>query len=231
MERSGAYSFLGLTKASNDETLKLLQEREELQRQAPRPWQIGDVYAPHDLSAAEMRKWSKLKSSNRDEFDLVGINPLDHYKVCFGCGHSLAFFFFFGCTGRIKVAGVLLDAGNVSRQDVGGSPYQQLWLIGFLAFSKSERVELCADLTAQNFSMISEYMTDQGRIKHSRLTGLRPVNQRKIAKAIRRAIGMGIHPSTHKHPDILFPNAFSGPRYQTQAPAQEAAKKPAVKSE
>ncbi|KAK4168868.1 ribosomal protein S18 [Cladorrhinum sp. PSN259] len=55
----------------------------------------------------------------------------------------------------------------------------------------------------RNASLISEFMTDHGRIKHSKLTGLRPVNQRKIAKAIRRAIGLGLHPSVHKHPEIL----------------------------
>jgi small subunit ribosomal protein S18 len=51
--------------------------------------------------------------------------------------------------------------------------------------------------------MVSEYMTTYGQIKHSKETGLRPTNQRKMAKAIRRAIGMGIHPSVHRHPEIL----------------------------
>lgn len=46
-------------------------------------------------------------------------------------------------------------------------------------------------------------MTPMGRIKHRKETGLRAVNQRKIAKAIRRAIGMGLHPSVHKHPEVL----------------------------
>ncbi|KAK3900409.1 ribosomal protein S18 [Staphylotrichum tortipilum] len=55
----------------------------------------------------------------------------------------------------------------------------------------------------KNFALISEFMTSAGRIKHSRETGLRPVNQRKMAKAIRRAIGMGLHPSVHKHPELL----------------------------
>ncbi|TLD23937.1 hypothetical protein PspLS_06849 [Pyricularia sp. CBS 133598] len=55
----------------------------------------------------------------------------------------------------------------------------------------------------QNFSMISEYMTPMGRIKHPKETCLRPVNQRKIAKAIRRAIGLGLHPSVHHHPELL----------------------------
>ena len=55
----------------------------------------------------------------------------------------------------------------------------------------------------QNFSMMSEYMTDMGRIKHRRETSLRPVNQRRMAKAIRRAIGVGLMPGVHRHPEIL----------------------------
>ena len=50
---------------------------------------------------------------------------------------------------------------------------------------------------------MTEYMTTMGRIKHSRETGLRAVNQRRISKAIRRAIGMGLMPSVHKHPEML----------------------------
>lgn len=46
-------------------------------------------------------------------------------------------------------------------------------------------------------------MTNFGRIKHSKETGLKPVNQRKVAKMVRRAISLGIHPSVHKHPEIL----------------------------
>ncbi|KAF2027885.1 ribosomal protein S18 [Setomelanomma holmii] len=55
----------------------------------------------------------------------------------------------------------------------------------------------------KNFTMMSEYMTETGRIKHSNDTGLRPKNQRKIAKAIRRAIGLGLMPSVHRHPLVL----------------------------
>lgn len=73
--------------------------------------------------------------------------------------------------------------------------------------------------------MMSEYMTEQGRIKHSNRTGLRPVNQRKVAKAIRRAIGMGIHPSTHHHPEILYSESNTGPRYMNAAPAAADDKK------
>ncbi|KAF6228400.1 hypothetical protein HO133_008130 [Letharia lupina] len=113
-----------------------LQRAKDLERQMPRlsKWQVGDVYAPHDLSAVEAGKWRKRKSSERDVFDILGINPLEEYK---------------------------------------------------------------------NFSMMSEFMTPMGRIKHRRETGLRAVNQRKIAKAIRRAVGMGLLPSVHEHPEVL----------------------------
>lgn len=50
-------------------------------------------------------------------------------------------------------------------------------------------------------------MTPMGRIKHSRETGLRNVNQRKIAKAIRRGIGLGLLPSVHLHPEFLIREA------------------------
>lgn len=51
--------------------------------------------------------------------------------------------------------------------------------------------------------MMWEFCSKMGRIRHSRETGLRNVNQRKMARAIRRAIGMGLMPSVHKHPEIL----------------------------
>lgn len=53
-----------------------------------------------------------------------------------------------------------------------------------------------------------EYMAPMGNIKHRSLTRLRPVNQRRIAKAIRRAVAMGIIPSVHPHPEILEPAEF-----------------------
>ncbi|CAK7265928.1 hypothetical protein SEPCBS57363_001838 [Sporothrix epigloea] len=55
----------------------------------------------------------------------------------------------------------------------------------------------------RNFRMVSDFMSSMGRIRPSMETALRPVNQRRMAKAIRRAIGLGIHPSVHKHPEIL----------------------------
>ncbi|KAI9788906.1 MAG: hypothetical protein M1816_006471 [Peltula sp. TS41687] len=105
-----------------------------LNRAMQRRWEQGDVYAPHDLSAAEARKWKVRRGPSRDVFDALGVNPLMEYK---------------------------------------------------------------------NFAMMSEFMTEAGRIKHSSETGLRAVNQRKIAKAIRRAVGLGLMPSVHHHPEIL----------------------------
>ncbi|CAI4215246.1 unnamed protein product [Parascedosporium putredinis] len=54
-----------------------------------------------------------------------------------------------------------------------------------------------------NFTLISDFTTSMGQIQHSEQTGLRPANQRKVAKAIRRAMGMGLHPSVHRHPELL----------------------------
>lgn len=55
----------------------------------------------------------------------------------------------------------------------------------------------------KNFSIMGEYITEMGRIKHSSETGLRPVNQRRMAKAVRRAMGMGLMPGVHRHPELL----------------------------
>ncbi|OLN93077.1 37S ribosomal protein RSM18, mitochondrial [Colletotrichum chlorophyti] len=121
-------------KRSMLESLREKKISDDYIKQMPRRWRTGEVYAPHDLSPVEMQKWRRQKRPNVDVIDLLGINPLDHYR---------------------------------------------------------------------NFSIISEYMTSFGQIAHSKDTGLRPVNQRRVAKAIRRAIGMGIHPSVHHHPELL----------------------------
>ncbi|KAB5554898.1 ribosomal protein S18 [Coniochaeta sp. 2T2.1] len=122
-------------KENISEGLRARTTSDNYARQLPRHWKTGDVYAPHDLSPAEMRKWKKGTPPKRDVMDLLGVNPLDLYK---------------------------------------------------------------------NFSVVSDFITPFGRIKHSRETGLRPVNQRKMAKTIRRAIGLGIHPSVYRHPMILL---------------------------
>ncbi|KAK2750652.1 hypothetical protein FQN57_002723 [Myotisia sp. PD_48] len=56
----------------------------------------------------------------------------------------------------------------------------------------------------KNFAIMSEYVSETGRIKPGTETGLRPVNQRKLAKAVRRAVSLGLMPSVHRHPEILM---------------------------
>ncbi|KAJ0120353.1 37s ribosomal protein s18 [Diaporthe amygdali] len=145
MSSTRAYDRLTIRSDNTAQRAKDNTYRESLARQATRNWKPGDIYAPHDLSPQEMVKWKQPKQPSKDIIDMLGLNPLDHYR---------------------------------------------------------------------NFSIMAEFMTTMGRIKHSRETGLRPVNQRKMAKAIRRSIGMGLHPSTHHHPMILFHQKTNAPRYQ-----------------
>lgn len=54
----------------------------QYQRQIYRKWQPGDVYAPHDLSGAEQKKWKQgRKRPQQDAFDVLGVNPVLEYKV------------------------------------------------------------------------------------------------------------------------------------------------------
>ena len=46
-----------------------------------RDWNVGDVYAPHDLSAREMQKWNRKKRPDRDVFDILNVDPMSLYKV------------------------------------------------------------------------------------------------------------------------------------------------------
>ena len=55
----------------------------------------------------------------------------------------------------------------------------------------------------KNVSILGSFVTSMGRLMPRSQTGLRAVNQRKISKAVRRAVGMGLMPSVHKHPEIL----------------------------
>ncbi|KAH7325882.1 ribosomal protein S18 [Stachybotrys elegans] len=55
----------------------------------------------------------------------------------------------------------------------------------------------------KNFSLIQDFTTPGGAIQHSKFTNLSPVNQRKVAKMIRRAQGMGLYPSVHDHPELI----------------------------
>ncbi|XXH03959.1 U3 small nucleolar ribonucleoprotein imp3 [Hypoxylon texense] len=135
------YETMRSVKARRESTMEDVSKSARLDdyaRQMTRRWNVGEVYAPHDLSPSEMAKWRRNQARKKDLVDMLGLRPLDMYR---------------------------------------------------------------------NFSVISEFMTSHGRIKKSVETGLRPPNQRKMAKAIRRAIGLGIHPSVHHHPELLMREA------------------------
>lgn len=55
-------------------------------RQLPRRWRAGDVYSPHDLSPSEVAKWRKSTARRQDLVDLLGLRPLDMYRVS-SCHH------------------------------------------------------------------------------------------------------------------------------------------------
>lgn len=186
MKRNSGFDNISERRDRFSERTKERTQRNDLAKQISRNWNSGDVYAPHDLSDVEMLKWKQPRRPMKDIIDILGVNPLDHYKV--RCRSYL------------------------------GGPGD--WRVVLRALT-------CWAL--QNFAMMSEFMTDMGRIKHSNETGLRPVNQRKMAKAIRRAIGMGIHPSTHRHPEVLFGMERSGPRYETSKMPEKAKNKITVK--
>jgi len=68
---------------SNREKLLKRSESEKYLRQMPRHWRLGDVYAPHDLSPEEATKFQSIQPVHHDVCDLLGMNPLDEYRV--GC--------------------------------------------------------------------------------------------------------------------------------------------------
>ncbi|KAK6359768.1 hypothetical protein TWF696_000907 [Orbilia brochopaga] len=84
----------------------------------------------------------------------------------------------------------------------------------FEKYQQSRRYHLKEDIFAilqespikyyKNFNLLKDFMTSAGRIKHRSVTGLSNTNQRKVAKAIRRAIGIGFLPSVYRHPLALL---------------------------
>jgi small subunit ribosomal protein S18 len=61
--------------------LENAKKASDLSKQITRRWKAGDVYAPHDLSAAEMAKWRNREGPKYDVFDVLGFNPLENYRV------------------------------------------------------------------------------------------------------------------------------------------------------
>lgn len=81
LQRSGAYKKIEIKSDNTAQRLKDNMNRENLARQSTRNWKPGDIYAPHDLSPQEMIKWKAPKQPTKDIIDMLGLNPLDHYRV------------------------------------------------------------------------------------------------------------------------------------------------------
>ncbi|KAJ2905517.1 ribosomal protein S18 [Zalerion maritima] len=102
--------------------------------------------------------------------------------------------------------GLKLKAGDVySPQDL--TPAEMRHYLGSKALNRgkptSDEIEdsgIRPQDMYRNFTLIAKWRTSAGRIQHSDITGYKPVNQRRVAKAVRRAIGLGLVPSTHDHP-------------------------------
>lgn len=52
-------------------------------RHMPRRWGEGDVYSPTELSPRHQKQWRKRPGRNVDLVDVLGLRPVDMYKVCF----------------------------------------------------------------------------------------------------------------------------------------------------
>lgn len=63
------------------EALQKDGQARDLEKFQTRKWKQGDVYAPHDLTPAEMHKWKTRGSATMDAFDALAINPMNEYKV------------------------------------------------------------------------------------------------------------------------------------------------------
>lgn len=75
------YAKLARDRADVVSNIKERELRDSLSRQMTRKWSPGDTYAPVDLSIYEMKKWKEPRKPTKDIIDIVGLNPLDHYKV------------------------------------------------------------------------------------------------------------------------------------------------------
>ena len=77
------YSRIRNQRAEVQKRMEAQRAGEEYMMHMPRRWREGDVFTPHDLSGNEMRKWRKRQDRKEDVLDVVGVNPLDNYRVGF----------------------------------------------------------------------------------------------------------------------------------------------------
>jgi hypothetical protein len=81
LRNSDAFKKIEIKGENTTQRAKDNLKRESLARQSTRNWKPGDIYAPHDLSPQEMVKWKAPKQPTKDIIDMLGLNPLDHYRV------------------------------------------------------------------------------------------------------------------------------------------------------
>jgi hypothetical protein len=67
---------------STAEEVALHKQAADLSKQIPRRWKAGDIYAPHDLRPEEMDKWKKRGRPEVDVVDVLALDPISEYKVC-----------------------------------------------------------------------------------------------------------------------------------------------------
>lgn len=71
-----------LSKSRREAEMAEFAKSDDYSKHMYRRWHSGDVYAPHDLSAVEQKKWkSGRMTPQTDAFDVLGINPINEYKV------------------------------------------------------------------------------------------------------------------------------------------------------
>ncbi|CAG8682354.1 6872_t:CDS:2, partial [Acaulospora morrowiae] len=66
-----------------------------------------------------------------------------------------------------------------------------------------QRLDINPLVEYKNFSLLSNFVSDMGKILPRRQTGLTAKNQRKLAKAIKRARSFGLLPSTYRRSDEM----------------------------
>ena len=75
------YRSMGAIHRPSQQDLERGEHHRAMEKSFTRDWNGGDVYAPHDLTGAEARKWKAKKAPTTDVFDSLSLNPLDCYKV------------------------------------------------------------------------------------------------------------------------------------------------------
>ncbi|GBC04120.1 hypothetical protein RclHR1_05520008 [Rhizophagus clarus] len=64
----------------------------------------------------------------------------------------------------------------------------------------------------KNYTLLSNFVSDMGRILPRSITGLTAKNQRKLAKAIKRARSFGLIPTTHRRKENSYDTEFMASR-------------------